>query len=51
MQLSLRNQCCLSGNLFFCQIHSMITSCQLEEGMAFADIKQRLRGVSDAQIR
>jgi len=33
------------------QIHSMITSCQLEEGMAFADIKQRLRGVSDAQIR
>ncbi|XP_068679125.1 replication protein A 32 kDa subunit-A-like [Montipora foliosa] len=33
------------------QIQSMITSCQQEEGMAFGDIRQKLRGVSDAQIR
>ncbi|XP_015753063.1 PREDICTED: replication protein A 32 kDa subunit-A-like [Acropora digitifera] len=33
------------------QIQSLITNCQQEEGMAFAVIKQKVRGISDAQIR
>lgn len=33
------------------QVQSMITSCQNEEGMAFTEIRQKVRGVSDAQIR
>ncbi|KAM7446311.1 DNA-directed RNA polymerase I subunit rpa2 [Porites harrisoni] len=33
------------------QIQTMIKRCQSEQGMGFTEIKQKLRGVSDTQIR
>ena len=41
----------MNHSIFLYQIQTMIKRCQSEQGMGFTEIKQKLRGVSDTQIR
>ena len=41
----------MNHSTFLYQIQTMIKRCQSEQGMGFTEIKQKLRGVSDTQIR
>ena len=41
----------MNHSFFLYQIQTMIKRCQSEQGMGFTEIKQKLRGVSDSQIR
>ena len=37
--------------LFSAKVHDMIASCLMEEGMSMTELRQRLRGVSEANLR